>query len=183
VIILPDGTILIFPVEFVTPGEPEIRPGTLADSLWDTWSENQIVGPQIGVRYFKLWERWTCTAEAKFLAGYNSQVVRQRGTLGTTLDPTILQFGKPFLMDKSSFKNTWDGQEFSPVVEMRIEAQYQLTSLVAVNVGWNAIWVDNIARASNMIEYKVPTMGILADGNNTQDVFMNGLNIGVEVCR
>jgi len=42
------------------------------------------------------------------------------------------------------------------------------------------MWVDAIARPSNMIVYEVPGMGI-NPAHNRQDVFVNGVNWGVDV--
>ncbi len=67
-------------------GTLQIAPrSALSDTYWSTIAQNRVVGPQIGFRYFKMYNRWTLSCEGRFLAGYNAQTVRQRGRLGTEL--------------------------------------------------------------------------------------------------
>ncbi|MBC7337975.1 MAG: hypothetical protein H5U01_17120 [Clostridia bacterium] len=65
---------------------------------------------------------------------------------------------------------------------MRATIKYQVTSKINLSVGWTGLWMDGIARASNMILYRVPDMGITME-HNTQDLFINGVTAGVEFNR
>ncbi len=85
-------------------------------------------------------------------------------------------------MGPTTFTHADHIQEFTPAVELRAEAWYQLTRAVSVRAGWTGLWMDNIARSSNMINYQVPGMGIRSQFNR-QDVFVHGWNLGLIVNR
>ncbi len=156
-------------------------PAVLADSNWNTEAENHIIGPQVGIRYFKQSGRWVLSSEGRFLAGFNSQNIRHLGTLGTGLNPPGT-FPAPENMDTTSFNHSDHLREWSPTVEVRAELRYALTSAISFRAGWTGIWIDGLARASNMIDYTAPSMGLLPQ-HNRQDAFLNGFTIGVDVNR
>ncbi len=164
------------------PGDPlgEI-PFILTDSQWSTEAENHVVGPQFGARLFKSNGRWTLSAEGRFMAGFNSQNLRQRGILGSELTPPGA-LGEPLLMGPTTFTHSRHLQEFTPLIEVRAEAWFELTRAISVRAGWTAVWMDNVARSSNLINYQVPNMG-LDTRFNRQDVFIHGLNLGIIVNR
>ncbi len=163
---------------------------SLANSNWETSADNHIVGPQLGLRWFVTSERWTFDASGRFLAGFNSQNIFQQGTLasrwegggmlytsGVDAEPVDMQ-GRPLLMSKTSFTHQAHASEWSPIVELRMNLQYQLTRGISVRTGWTGMWIDGIARGSALNVYRVPSMGLnLAD--NRQDVFIHGFNFGV----
>ena len=173
--------------------DPQQVPAILADSFWSTEAENHIVGPQLGVRYFKICSRFMINLEGRCMAGYNFQSLRQRGTLGTELNPPGGPTGdddddddddlfEPRLMGPTSFNHAAHMEEFSPVVEVRAEFRYKLTRAVDVGAGWTGIWIDNVARASNMINYEVPDMG-LRTLYNRQNAFAHGVSFTITVNR
>ena len=162
--------------------------GTLADSFWNTEAENHLVGPQIGARWFRKRGRWTCSAEGRAFAGYNSQNVFLDGQLGSELwdgDPLLLPaVGEITNMRPRLVQHTRHFREWSPGGEVRVDFKYQLTRAISAGVGWTGFWIDGIARPSGMIDYAIEqnrTMGIT--GQNRQDVFMHGLNIRLELNR
>jgi len=168
-------------------------PAILADSIWSTEAENHIVGPQLGARYFKIWSRLMLNVEGRYMAGYNFQSLRQRGTLGTDLDPPGGPVGddddddggglfEPRLMGPTSFNHAAHFEEYSSVVELRAEARYKLTRAIDVGAGWTGMWIDNVARASNVINYEVPDMG-LRTLFNRQNAFVHGVSFTVTVNR
>ena len=72
--------------------------------------------------------------------------------------------------------------EFAPAVELRVEGRYQITRAISFHAGWTGMWMDGIARASSLILYQVPAMGIdMSD--NRQSIFVNGLTLGFDVNR
>ena len=156
----------------------------MADSYWRQEGKNRIVGPQIGARWFKKYGRWTVSTEGRFLAGYNSQSSVQFGQFGSELDPPG-GIGEPLALGPTGFFNRLNQNEFSPVVELRVGLDWQITRSVSLGAGWTGIWMDGIARASNMFNYEFgtsSTMGILGE-NNRQDVFMNGANFRIVINR
>ena len=163
--------------EFAVDG----RGGILNESIWSTVAENHLVGPQAGVRWFRKSGRWSLSAEGRFFAGFNGQNLRQRGTLATDLIPPGGQ-NLPLAMDTTSFSHTEHANEWSPAGDVRLDLKYQLTRAVSLRAGWSGMWMDGIARASSLINYEVPTMGIQM-GYNRQDIFIHGPSFGIEVNR
>jgi putative beta barrel porin BBP7 len=185
------------PGEPEDPVEPDERvpywtPGAaLANSNWSTNADNHIVGPQVALRWFKTSERWTFDTSGRFVAGFNNQNVFQKGTLGSEWypgsmftsdideDPVDMQ-GRPLLMSKSSFTHRDHSTEWSPIVELRVNLQYQVTRGISVRGGWTGMWIDGIARGSSLNVYRLPDMG-LNMANNRQDVFIHGFNFGAQM--
>jgi len=178
------------PVDDAAADPEQQVPSILADSVWSTEADNHIVGPQLAARYFKICSRFMINLEGRFMAGYNFQSLRQRGTLGTELDPPGGPTGdddddglfEPRLMGPTSFNHAAHFEEFSPVVEVRAEVRYKLTRAVDVGAGWTGIWIDNVARASNVINYEVPDMG-LRTLYNRQNAFAHGVSFTITVNR
>ena len=161
--------------------------GVLDHSFWDTRAENNVIGPQIGMRWFRQHGRLRVSAEGRFLAGLNHQNVTQSGILGSELNPTTVTFGQPFAVDSQGFRHREHSVIFSPAVEVRANAHFQFTRAVSFKAGWTGFWVDSIARGSAVTRYRVndlegAAMGIDM-GRNRQHAFAHGLNIGVEVNR
>ena len=154
--------------------------GLLDRSNWNTNVYNDIIGPQAGVRWTRRNGRLGLTAEGRYMAGFNFQAMRQQGTIGSNLTPGPANF--PLSFAASSFNHAVHDEEFSNFIELRLEASYQLTRALTIRVGWDGMWMDGIARASNIVNYSLPHMGILA-GNNKQDVFVHGVTAGVEINR
>lgn len=171
------GRYVRFDDEFVVVG----LGGNLGESAWDTAANNRIWGPEVGVRWSKEFGRFGISSEGRFMAGVNDQAIRQNGELASILSGTQPNNeGEPYLMHATTFGTSVHLTEFCPLVEFRAEGHVQLTRLISAKVGWTGIFMDNIARASDMILYQVPNMGILP-GNNKQPVFMQGFNIGLEL--
>jgi hypothetical protein len=154
--------------------------GVLGESRWDTESENNIVGPQFAIRWFNECCRWTNSADFRFAPALNFQSVRQSGVLGEHIEPGLPNFAT--FVAPRGFNHSLHETEFAPIVELRLQTAYQLTRAISARVGYNAIYMDGIARASSMVDYNIDDMGILEE-NNSQDVIMHGLTFGIEVNR
>ena len=170
---------------FWTPG------AALADSNWATNVDNHIVGPQVALRWFKTSDRWTLDTSGRFVAGFNNQNIFQQGTLATRWYPgskytSDLEFepadfqGRPLLMSKTSFTHREHAVEWSPIIELRLNLQYQLTRGISIRGGWTGMWIDGIARGTALNVYRVPDMGINM-ANNREDVFIHGFNFGAQM--
>lgn len=164
--------------------------GVLADSYSSTKINNNIVGPQLGARWSNQRGRWIVSAEGRFTAGFNMAQGRQRSLLaslaGYTTDippditgttPNAFNALRAYGSTAASYDET-----FAPVAELRLQTSYQITKAWALKVGYTAIFMDGISRASNRINYSVPAMGIRHENTN-QDFFVNGVNFGVEFNR
>ncbi|NLE37242.1 MAG: BBP7 family outer membrane beta-barrel protein [Pirellulaceae bacterium] len=197
-----DGVVIIGYDEEGFPNDPDadqvfLYVGSLANSFWYQDADNRIVGPQIGARWFKSYGRWTLSTEGRFFAGYNAQSLRQTGTIASELNPNtgllnepslpghIPEANVPLALEATSFMHTRHKNEFTPGVELRLNLEWQWTRNISFGAGWTGLWMDNIARSSNLIDYQFGTsslMGILAD-NNRQDVFIHGANFRIQLNR
>lgn len=165
--------------------------GLLADSLWHTSVDNNIIGPQLGLRYFRYNGRWRLDGSVKFTAGINLQNFRQRGTIASEAVSDISGFNPGddiFNLLYSSFglrPTSWlkgaHDYEFAPVVEFNVATAYQLTRALSVRVGVNGMWMDGISRASSVVDYSLPTMGFVK--NRTEPLFVYGPFVGIELNR
>jgi len=84
----------------------------------------------------------------------------------------------PLYLRPHSFKYGRRDDDFSPVAEMRWNVAYNFTKAVAVKAGWTGMYVGNIYRASEHVNYTLPDMGFFV--GNTQHMIVNGGNIGLE---
>ncbi|MEX2185911.1 MAG: BBP7 family outer membrane beta-barrel protein [Pirellulales bacterium] len=163
------------------------------ESFWNSRIDNNIVGPQIGGRWYNRSGKWLFSVEGRFLAGFNFQNIHQRGQLAGNLPPGVLNQGQPGQLNQapvqnapvafgnSQFDHYQRFEEWAPLGELRVETSYQLTKAVAFKVGFMGMYADGIGRASSLVVYQLPTLGI--GGNNREDVFLTALNIGLEVNR
>jgi hypothetical protein len=165
---------------------------TLGNSYWITEAQNHIIAGQIGARLFKKQGRWRISTEGRALAGLNCQNVHQTGELGglpgdpNQIVPGVVDSFQPFYMGPSLVNHTAFIREFTPGIELRLEAHYQITRSVDFRAGWTGLWLNNIARGSETIDYTLGPdqtyMGILRD-HNRDNVFLNGLTIGIDINR
>ena len=157
--------------------------GNLANSSWNTDAKNYIVGPEIGVRFNQPMGRFALSSEARLMTGANIQQIRQVGILGSNLTaPNAVGF--PTLMNATGFQNAANYTEFAPLAELRTEAHYDLTRIISFQVGFTALWVNNVARGSEMVDYTLPSLGITtANRGNRDSLYLYGLNIGVSINR
>jgi hypothetical protein len=150
----------------------------LGRSFADTEVENQVVGPQIRAKWTHQRGRFGFDLDGRFVAGYNIQDITQEGGIGENLRPggvNALLYGQPTYFAYGQAENF-----FSPLAEMRVEGSYQLTSSFAVKLGYTAMYMDNISRASQLVRYRLPDMGIRQDQVGKQDIFINGVDFGIE---
>ena len=177
----------------------------LGDSDWRFKAQNHIVAPQIGARISRTNDRWTLSAEGKFMAGLNQQNLRSQGSFGsyyekinTDIFPTELlsETGRAYgiypwtpigaLYGTRSFDHSAIRHAFSPGVEVKINANWQLTNAVGINFGVTGMWVDEIARGAYINDYSIDRTGKffgLNDDGYTNSALMYGINFGLTVNR
>ncbi|MCH7751703.1 MAG: BBP7 family outer membrane beta-barrel protein [Planctomycetes bacterium] len=152
--------------------------GLLGRTFAETSAENQIVGPQIRAKWSRQRGRWNLGVDGRFLFGYNVQDLDQVGAIGELLIPGALNssaIGQP-----TAFSYGRQENDFSPMAELRADLSYQVTSSITARLGYTGIFVDNITRASQMVRWALPDMGIL-EGSGKQEIFINGVNFGFDV--
>ncbi len=151
--------------------------GVLGDSFWDTNIANNMVGPQIALKWAQQNGRMRYDFSGRFLAAYNIQHFEQEYALGEDLIPG--QANHPLYFGPTYGNHRKRQLEFSPVVEIRAQASYSLTSSIAVRLGYNAQFIDSVRRAAQHVKYELPNMGFIDGGR--QDIFINGVNLGFDV--
>lgn len=163
--------------------------GILDDSNWNTKANNNIVGPQFMARWSKRLGRFNLSAEGRGFMGFNFQDVRQSGTIASFLDDAVPPAATtsrpnnlPAILNATTFKHGTHDDQLAPAVELRAEVSYTVTKAIELSAGWTGMWQDGLARPSSMVNYTLPTMGIIS-GQNNQDIFVNGITLGVEVNR
>ncbi|MCL2119430.1 MAG: BBP7 family outer membrane beta-barrel protein, partial [Planctomycetaceae bacterium] len=179
----------------------------LGDSRWDFKADNHIIAPQIGGRWTRTNNRWTLSAEGRFIAGFNQQNLRSKGSVGTYYNDfnqdiftsgaasTFLNYMEgevypwtPIGLVNSgrSFNHSKTHHAFSPGVEVKVNANWQLTNAVGINFGVTGMWVDEIARGSKINDYTIFNSGQLFGLKNSgfsDSALMYGINFGVTVNR
>jgi len=182
---------------------PKTVPSYLQGSAWANQADNHIIGGQVGGRWFKKQGRWMLSAEGRFLAALNCQNIHQIVNFGPNLNPGITETDPTDTLPRTS--ESAEGQEFSPWllggststydeyerewtpgVELRFEARYQITRAISFHAGWTGIWLDGIARGDSTIDYTLHDNGQIFGidtTRNRQDLFMHGFTMGFDVNR
>ena len=150
--------------------------GVLGDSFWNTRILNNLVGPQIGIKWLHQRRRWTFNMQGRFLFGYNITNWEQRFGLGEDLIPN--QLNHPLFFNPTNGSHGKQSEEFSPLAEMRAEMSFHVTRGFAVRLGWTGLFIDNIRRAAQSVRYEMPNMGFVNSG--TQEIFINGAHFGAD---
>jgi len=163
--------------------------GILDESRWSTRAENNIVGPQLMGRWSKTLGHFNFSAEGRGFFGINFQNIRQNGTIASSLNNAVAPASTtsrannlPAIFNATSFNNGLHADELAPAVELRADVSYTVTKSIALRAGWTGTWQDGLARPSNMVNYQLPSLGILGN-ENTQSLFINGYTLGVEINR
>jgi hypothetical protein len=154
--------------------------GVLDTSRWNTAADNDIIGPQIGARWWRRQGPLTLVAEGRFLAGLNFQSVQQRGEIGTNAE-----FGgtnAPVNLTANSFVHAYDDREFSPVGEWRLEFTYHFSRYAALRAGYTGMVMGGINRAAPQIEYTLPSFG-LSRSDSQETVVATAFTLGIEIGR
>lgn len=152
------------------------------NSFWVNRAENHILGPQVALRWFKIFSRISASAEGRLMFGTNFQNVRQQSTIGNNLQNVLGTLGYPDAWAGSSASHEFHAMEWAPLVELRAEVNYQVTRNINFHCGWTGMWADGIARASHMINYQLPDLGI-AGNLNRESLLIHGLSMGVDFNR
>jgi hypothetical protein len=156
--------------------------GFLADSNWQSEVENKLFGPQVGLRLGSTRGRWSFRSEGRFMAAMNVRDAELNGTIGSTLNPPVVNSALYF--NPTSFSQYDSDLEFSPVAEVRLDAIYRVTQKVNVKVGYTGTYAANLGYGSNMVRYTLPELTLRSlDDLDTQHFFSNGWNVGVEINR
>jgi hypothetical protein len=159
----------------------------LGNSFWNTETENNLVGPEIGLRWFRQKGRWKTTLEGRFLTAANFQNYKQRTVLGDQISTIndLLQNTDNVVIPRRFYGLGTNSElystVFSPLGEWRASVSCQLSKAFSIRVGYTGMVVGNVARASNSITYN--TEQLVGIKKNRETFFVNGLDFGVEFNR
>ncbi|MEN1679006.1 MAG: BBP7 family outer membrane beta-barrel protein [Planctomycetota bacterium] len=138
---------------------------------------NNLIGPQIGARWNGQYGKFNFALDGRVLLAYNLQRHEQDNLLGEDLAPGALN--RPLLLQPTTTNYGQQVDSFSPHVEFRADMRYSLTRNVAFKLGYTAQFTDSITRAAPLVRYRLPDMGF-RDTASGQNIFINGVNFGVE---
>jgi hypothetical protein len=145
-------------------------------------AHNQYYGAQVGAGFDWHWYRVTVDALAKFGVGGTAEQVTAGGT--TFLSPAFIEptAGAPLVfrpaatlpggLVSSTPQTRTDRVRLSVLPELRAHLGYQVTDNIRGFVGYNFIWVTNIATVGD--QSSTTTTG-------TRDLWLQGLDFGVQV--
>jgi len=155
----------------------EGRGDFLGRTFATTKVRNSVIGPQIRAMWNRQHGKWNLAFDGRFTFGYNIQDQDQVGAIGEDLVPGALNrsaTGQPTAFSYGRQENT-----FSPLAELRAQGTYQVTNSIALKLGYTAMFIDNITRASQTVRWYLPDLGLLKGGE--QDIFINGVDFGFDV--
>ncbi len=175
---------------------------------------NNLVGPQVGIRWAHQRGRWKVNAEGRFMAAANFENFSQNSVIASNysteqallnaqstastvpilINPaTGLQYfptglsaeeirNAPASLNSYGSNHAAFATKFAPLVDLRFGASYQITKAFALQIGYTAIFVNGINRASDTVYYNLPGMGIV-NTDRRENLIVNGLNFGFQFNR
>jgi hypothetical protein len=152
----------------------------LQTGMWDTFTSNNMVGPEFSLYLEAERGRWLFSSELKFTAAFNWQNNIYKGsnfpeslgadylratftpsttfTAGGTAAAETLNAPPLFLqiygVGQQNAKNSAEHQfVFSPIGEWRFGGQFRVSKSINLNFGYTGMWLGAIARASSNTGY------------------------------
>lgn len=154
----------------------EGKGGILGRTVVSSVAENQIIGPQIQAKWQSQHGNLRFGLDGRFVFGYNVQDINLDTNMGEDLVPGGVN--SPIGAWPTTTSQSRQDNNFSPMAELRAEGSYQLTSALAIKLGYTAMFIDNITRGSQVVHYRLPDFGIRRGGN--QEIFASGVDVGIE---
>ncbi len=146
-----------------------------------TQAVNHLFGPQIGGSWS--WKRGAARLEidGRLMAAFNTQSVRtQTREIAFSYDLG----SAPILTDREASGDVTDVEhnfDFLPVAELHVGANYQVTRMIELQVGWSGTYFgEGIGLATQFID---PITFNLVREPDKKDFFIHGLRLSVVVNR
>lgn len=139
-------------------------------SVYNVQTSNNLVGGQLGGRVSRTWQRWAVEGWAK--AGVFANVQSQsQDPVVDPLDPTQPRPDRRY------------GSAIDPAMlaDVNLSVVYRINSVFGLRVGYNALWVGNVALAPEQWNFGTAAdagMGLVGHGG----LFLNGASIGLDAC-
>lgn len=155
----------------------------LQDGNWETYTSNNIAGPEFSLHFESTKGRWTFLSDFKFTGGFNWQNMIYRGSnfpaslsadyfrsTFTTADvftaagtaqtnvtgsPLYVQV---FGLGQKNGTNIAEHQfTFTPIGEWRLGTEFRVSQALLLRAGYTGMWMGQIARASSNTAYVTTT--------------------------
>lgn len=133
-------------------------------SAYDVHTRNNLYGGQLGGRYRHCCHRffWDCTGKAGVFGN-----AAQQSQLLTDDNNTIV------------YRNSVDHESTVAFVgDVNLSVGFQLNCVWAFRCGYNVMWIDQVALAPDQLNFDPSST--VASTNTGGDVFLQGINIGLE---
>ncbi len=155
--------------------------GFLDQSFWNAESDNNLIGPQVGLRWSKRAKAIGFSVDGRFLAAYNRQDNDLRGSTGTNI-VTVGAPNGPSALTAESFLDGFGNDAFSPAGELRADMVLKISRSLGFKVGYTGVVMGEISRASPKIVYALPRSS-LQDVESDTTLISHGVNFGIEYNR
>ena len=146
-----------------------------------TVTDNDIVGPQIGVRWTRQSGYFRLALESRFLAGFNYQRTDQSGVVAS--NQSFGGTNEPVNLSGNAFQHALTNQEFSPQGEFRADLVAKINRCVAFRAGYTALITGGVSRASERVVYTLPNFGINQFASTREVLVNHALTFGLEFNR
>ena len=159
----------------------------LQTGAWESYTTNNMVGPEFAILMESQKGRWTFTSQLKFTPAFNWQNSLFRGanfpeSLGADYirstfqtantssnqgfnDTPVTVSGPPLFLQLYGVgqSNTTNSAEhefvFSPIGEWRFSTQFRVSQAISLNLGYTGMWMAGITRASSNTGYRSKERG------------------------
>jgi hypothetical protein len=156
-------------------------------------ADNTFYGGQVGLETELRWKRWFLDLNTRLAMGDVHEVVQISGAT-TIADSTGVHTSSGGLLAQGTNIGNYSRDRFALVPELGLNVGYQLTDCVRLFVGYNLLYVSNVARPGEQIDRavnptQIPRFGgtgslvgpaVPAFTFHGTDFYAQGLNLGLE---
>lgn len=157
------------------------RGGFLDQSVWNAESSNNLIGPQIGMRWARRTKAVGFSVDGRFFAAYNRQDNELRGHTASNFAANGAA-NNPAALTSESFVDGFGNDAFSPTGELRADMILKMSRSWAFKVGYTGLVVGDVSRASPKIVYALPRSSMVDVASDTT-LISHGVNFGLEYNR
>ena len=143
--------------------------------------DNLIVGPTLGWNWCHRVGCWRFEGLFKTTLGVNFMRGEQIGELASNASSSTATHNQPVNLASSAFSSFREEEKFSPIIEWRVGAAYELTKWSAFRIGYTGMYIDGLSRAANATDYTLPSFGLALDGSD--ELNFNAFTFGFELYR
>lgn len=164
---------------------------TTFDVLDDFESHNDFHGVELGLNGQWQRQQWTLSLASRVALGNVRQRIVVDGSTTTSVpgqDPAVLPYG---ILAASSNIGEYERDRFGVMTQTQLQIGYQVAQCVTLKVGYNFIYLNDVARVGDHIDTTVNGTlidPIVADTDParpgfdwvSESLFLHGFNVGAE---